>query len=170
MNWAIISTGFIFGTWKFMFAHWITFAAYSIDSLDDILQIFIASTVGAWTTMSVFYFASGYFMKRSAEKQIKAMEEARLKGEIYNPFPPTKTNASKFKRWLYWRLNRIIVWIKKHIGIYGVSMICPILLSVPLGTIVCVKFYGDQRKTFPLMLLGSTLYSFIMCFWIYLVS
>ena len=167
MNWALIGTGFVFGTWKFMFVHWMVYAAYQVDSFNELIQVYGSSTAGAWVTMAVFFFGSSYFMKRAAEKKIKAMEEAKARGEDYDPFPPAKNSFVKLQRWFYWRSNRLIVWIKKNVGIYGVTLIGPLILSVPIGSIVCAKFYGNKRMTFPLMMIGTATYSAIMCAWIY---
>ena len=63
--------------------------------------------------------------------------------------------------------NKSIVWIKRNIGIYGITFLAPLLLSIPVGSIVCAKFYGKQKQTFPLMMIFSAIYSFLMCLWMY---
>ena len=51
--------------------------------------------------------------------------------------------------------------MKMRFGIYGISMFAPLLLSIPLGTIVAAKFYGKERKTFFIIMLGIVLNGFL---------
>jgi hypothetical protein len=154
LNWAVISLGFGMGTIKFLFSHW---AAYAIAdaTIFDLIQIFIATTAGAWLSMSVFYWSSGLLMRKAAEKR-----EAERKLAIENG---TEIKAKK----IFTRTNKTIVWIKMKIGIFGVTLLAPLFLSIPIGSIVCAKFFGDQKKTYPLMLLNTVSYSALMCLWIY---
>ena len=59
------------------------------------------------------------------------------------------------------RTNKLIVKIKKSVGIIGTSFWIPFFLSIPLGSIITAKFYGKQRKTFPLIVLGIFINAFI---------
>ena len=42
-------------------------------------------------------------------------------------------------------------------GIVGISFWVPFLLSVPIGSIITAKFYGDDRRTYPLIVVGMFL-------------
>ncbi|OIQ31889.1 MAG: hypothetical protein BM555_05015 [Crocinitomix sp. MedPE-SWsnd] len=154
LNWGLISLGFGMGTFKFLFSHWLAYAAAD-PTFFDIIQIFIATTVGAWFSMSIFYWSSGILMRRAAKKR-----EEKLKWAADNGIEVKKKKT-------FTRMNKTIVWIKMKIGIFGVTLIAPLFLSIPIGSIVCAKFFGDQKKTFPLMLLNTALYSALMCLWIY---
>ena len=52
------------------------------------------------------------------------------------------------------RFNKFIVKLKRRFGIYGIAFYAPLFLSVPLGSIVTAKFYGKEKRTFPLILIG----------------
>lgn len=157
MNWALISTGFFLGTIKFLFSHWAVFAAFPSTGFATITEIFISTTAGAIISMAVFYFLSDYMMDRAAAKR-KAKRKAILaSGKEY--VPPRK----------FTRLNKFMVRLKMGIGIYGITLLAPLFLSIPLGSIVCAKFYGHHKKTFPLMVLFMSIYSCLMCSLIYLV-
>ncbi|MFT5820781.1 MAG: hypothetical protein ACI8ZM_002029 [Crocinitomix sp.] len=155
MNWAIVSMGFGLGTIKFLFAHWSVYWAFGYGGFDTIIEIFIAATAGAWFGMGICFFSSGFLMKRAAIKREKAIQTALEKG----------TEPKKKK--IFTRTNKLIVWIKRSIGIYGVTLLAPLFLSIPIGSIICAKFYGDQKKTFPLMLIFTASYSALMCLIIY---
>jgi hypothetical protein len=157
MNWGLITTGFIFGTFKFLFAHWTIYFTFDLDGLDSIVEIFISISAGAIATMAVFYFFSDYMMDRAALKRKNKRLDAIKNGIEFIP-------KKKFTR-----MNKALVRVKMKLGIYGVTLLAPLFLSIPLGSVVCAKFYGHHKKTFPLMLLFTTSYSFLMCTLIYLV-
>ncbi|MGB1103208.1 MAG: hypothetical protein ACPG21_06225 [Crocinitomicaceae bacterium] len=158
MNWSLIIFAFGFGTFKFVFVHWGAYAAFGDQSVSSLFQIFISATLGAWITMAVFYYLSEYFMERAHRKKIDKMRKALEAGiEIKQ-----KKNFT--------RINKAIVWIKNTLGLYGVTILAPLFLSIPIGAIVCAKFYGRKKKTFILMLLFTGLYSAIMCLSIYFIK
>lgn len=159
MNWGLMISGFWLGTFKFLFAHWLTFAAaVAIDHKPHFLEIFLSVTIGAWVSMSVFYFLSELLMKAAAKKRKQNYEESKRTGI------PLKVKKK------FTRINKALVKMKLGIGIYGVTLFAPLFLSIPIGSIVCAKFFGDEKKTFPLMLLFTASYSLIMCFFIWLAQ
>lgn len=91
---------------------------------------------------SVFYFSANYFMKRAKAKH-DAIRQKHIDEGI--PFNEKK----KFTRG-----NKFIVKIKMRLGIFGTAMWVPLFLSVPLGSIITAKFYGDDKRTFPIIVLG----------------
>lgn len=42
--------------------------------------------------------------------------------------------------------NRRIIRIKQRFGIWGIALITPLGLSMPVGTFVAERFYKDKRK------------------------
>lgn len=159
LNWGLILTGFGLGTFKFLFAQWGTYGIYHNSVSENpeigILQIYFSVMAGAWVSMASFYFLSGTLMKRAAEKRKRARIEALEKGIEFH-------EKKKFTR-----MNKLIVWIKQNIGIYGVTLIAPLFLSIPLGSIICAKFYGKRKRTFLLMMFFTASYSAVICLWIY---
>lgn len=158
-NIPLFLTGFFFGTFKFLFAHWTTFGAAAGMGYDPhYYEIFISVTSGAWISMAVFYFLSELLMKRAAKKRHNAYHQAKELGiEL----------VAKKK---FTRVNKGLVKMKRTLGIYGVTLLAPLFLSIPIGSIVCAKFFGHKRRTFPLMLIFTASYSFVMCFLIWLLQ
>jgi hypothetical protein len=99
-------------------------------------EITISSALGGSFSSFLFYFAS----ERVISFQKKRLELKALKGNV------------KPKR-KFTRANKWVVKIKQTFGILGITLLAPLLLSVPVGSMVCAKFYSDNRYTFPLMLL-----------------
>lgn len=151
MNWELIGMAFGLGTFKFLIAHWSAYGVFGEVGIQTLVEIFVATTSGAWITMTAFFYSSGYFLRRAAQKRMNIILEARKKG------------IEPKRKKIFTRTNKSIVWIKRSVGIYGITLLAPLFLSIPIGSVVCAKFYREDKKTFPLMLLFTATYSAIMC-------
>lgn len=146
MNFGAYVTFFLLSTIKFLFT---PFAGPGAGL--TFFETYISCVAGGIFSAAVFYFASEYFMKRAHAKKIELQKQAFQNGtELKSKRKFTKT-------------NKFIVRIKFRFGIYGVSMYAPLLLSVPIGSIITAKFYGKQKKTFPLIVLGMGINGFLTC-------
>lgn len=45
------------------------------------------------------------------------------------------------------KMNRFIIKAKKYFGITGIAIITPLVLSLPLGCFLAIRFFGDRKKT-----------------------
>ena len=106
------------------------------------LETYLSCVAGGVFGATVFYFSANYFMKRAKEKHLALRQKHLDEGK---PFVEKK----KFTR-----ANKFIVKVKMRLGIFGTAMWVPLFLSVPLGSIITAKFYGDDKRTFPIIVLG----------------
>lgn len=67
------------------------------------------------------------------------------------------------------KTNRFIIKIKKTMGIYGMAMYVPLFFSIPLGVIITAKFYGKNKMTYPIIILGIFLNGFMTTSLAYLI-
>ncbi|MBC7865670.1 MAG: hypothetical protein IAF38_22030 [Bacteroidia bacterium] len=58
-------------------------------------------------------------------------------------FPNRKLNKKKFTRW-----NRFIIKVKKNFGVVGVACVSTLILSIPLGTFLALRFFGGRKTVF----------------------
>lgn len=105
-------------------------------------ETYFSCVAGALLSATIFYFASEFFMMRAHKKRILIREEA-IRNGIELPY------KKKFTK-----MNKFIVRMKIRFGIFGIAMYAPLFLSVPIGSIVTAKFYGKEKKTFPIIVLG----------------
>ena len=106
------------------------------------VETYIVCVAGALLSDAIFFFSSEYFLIR-AHKKRKEMILKSLETGI-----PLK-QKKKFTK-----TNKLIVRIKHKLGIIGVAFYAPLFLSIPIGTIITAKFYGKEKRTFPLIILG----------------
>ena len=137
MKIGIITSLFLLSTVKFMFA---PLGGPHLEL--TFFETYFACCGGAIFSAILFYFSAEYFLSRSRKKRHEAHQKAKLEGVTLK----TKKNFT--------RMNKLIVRIKKSMGIIGTCFWVPFFLSIPLGSIVTAKFYGKRKKTFPLIIAG----------------
>jgi ABC-type spermidine/putrescine transport system permease subunit I len=137
MNIAILTSIFFLAMVKFMFA--------SIPgSIADIpaWQTYLAACSGGTISAAFFYFSAELFMKMSARKKLEKELLAIKNGK----------EIKQKKKFTY--LNKMVVKLKRSVGIYGITFLAPLFLSVPIGSIISAKFYGKKKITFLLIVIG----------------
>lgn len=60
--------------------------------------------------------------------------------------------------------NKIIIYVKKYFGLIGISIITPLILSVPLGVFLAVRYYKDKGKVIRFMMTSVTCWAVILYF------
>ena len=105
-------------------------------------ETYLSCTFGALLSSTIFYFMAEYFLKKSLEKKIKLLEQAQASGKEIK-------SSKKFTS-----TNKKIIRLKKTLGVFGITFLGPLILSIPVGTIIVAKFFGKQRFTYPLLLLS----------------
>lgn len=137
MNWGGLLTLFGLSIIKFMFAPF----SGPVFNL-TFIETYTACVAGAIISAVVFFYSANYFMHRSKEKRDKKRLELIKQGVPY-------IEKKKFSK-----TNKFVVRMKRSIGIVGISFWAPFFLSIPLGSIIVAKFYGDDKRAFPLIIVG----------------
>lgn len=106
------------------------------------IETYLACVAGAIFSATIFYFSAEYFLLRARRKRHQSYAKSKNEGI------PMKRKRN------FTRMNKLIVRIKKSLGIIGTCFWVPFFLSIPLGSIVTAKFYGKRKKTFLLIVLG----------------
>ena len=63
---------------------------------------------------------------------------------------------------VFTRKNRLVVNVKSKFGIIGLAFLTPCILSIPIGCVIAAKFYFANRRTLPLLLIFTVMWSFIL--------
>ncbi len=153
MQWVALSTVFFTAMVKFMFS-----PALGPALKLSYIETFLANAAGAIVSMTVFYFAAEFFLKRSHKKKVERYRAAVAAGiEVV----PVKSFTKR---------NKTIIRLKNRIGIIPFCFWAPFLLSIPIGTIITAKFFGKRRMSYPLMIIGIFLNNAITVSFVYLIK
>lgn len=128
---------------KFMFAPF-----YGLAFHLSFLETYLCTFIGGLISAIIFYWSAEFLMIRAAKKRKEKLIKAIEKGE---PYVRKRTMT---------RVNKAIVKVKRSIGIWGIALFAPLFLSVPLGSIISAKFYGKDKRTFWIILLGLVINGF----------
>lgn len=105
------------------------------------IETYLSCISGAIFCAIIFYFSAEFFMIRAHKKRKLLIQQAKEKGvELKHKKAFTKT-------------NKAIVRMKR-LGIVGICFYAPFFLSVPIGSIISAKFFGKDKRTFPLIVIG----------------
>lgn len=127
MNLAAYSTGFFMGTVKFMFAA-TSMMVFSVSYWEIVFSTFF----GAFASFNIFFFFSGMLMERAKGKKIEKIKNGTLK--------PKKQFS---------RMNKFIVRLKfSSFGYFVLVIVGPMVLSIPIGSIIIAKFYRRIKFTY----------------------
>ncbi len=62
---------------------------------------------------------------------------------------------------IFTKKNRRIVRIKQQYGLFGIAISTPIILSIPVGVFLVVRYYGITKKGFTYLIASNLVWSFI---------
>ena len=129
----LLLIGFGFGTFKFMFAAYLTYQAAYLSDVDvPYWNVVISTFLGAFVSFNFFFFFSGLLMERAKEKKLIKIKNGTLK---------PKKQFSK--------MNKFIVKMKlSSFGYFVLVIVGPMVLSIPIGSIIIAKFYRRIKFTY----------------------
>ena len=82
----------------------------------------------------------------------------------------TRIKGTVREKKVFTKRNRRIVRIKQRYGLLGIAITTPLLLSIPVGTFLVVRYYRTQGIKFTYLiasnLLWSVLYTLFYTFWV----
>ncbi|MCK6648327.1 MAG: hypothetical protein L6Q66_01615 [Bacteroidia bacterium] len=134
--WEIASV-FLMSTVKFVFGAVPMALAMGFSFFETV----VVTSLGGFTGVLFFVFLSDTLVKK-----IKAQKEKKKNDQTKQP------NKKKFTK-----KNKIIVFIKRKFGIVGISLITPLLLSIPLGSFLAVRYFKNKQQIIAYMF-GSILF------------
>lgn len=122
------------------------------------IQTILNTTIGGWIGVLFFYYAGRYiflhfpFWKRRVRKFYHKLSGIPLH---------TSHTITEPKR-AFTRRNRFIVMIRSRFGFPGLIILTPVLLSIPLGTFLAVRYYSKRRGLLAWLSLSVMVWSVLI--------
>jgi hypothetical protein len=112
------------------------------------LPTFLITTAGGCTGVIIFYHASGWLLDRARRRRIRRMAEGHAPKRSFS------------------RTNRTIVRVKRSQGLSGLAFLTPILISVPIGSVLAAKYFRNDKRTLPVLLISVVAWGIVLTsFW-----
>jgi hypothetical protein len=89
---------------------------------------------------------------------------------LWTKYWPQTLKRNKSTRRVFTARNRRIVSIKRKYGLWGIVLLNPVLLSIPVGSFLMVKYYGLRMKNMLRLLAGQFAWSVIYVLFYYYIK
>ncbi len=141
MSWDVYVYVFFLAHVKFLFAASIAEATTDLNFLEILFHLHLAH---CFVTMFLIWLDRFIFFKNNPSKDRFFLKKSK----------------KNFKK-----RNRIIIRIKNSkLGYLILCSLAPVFLTIPIGTFVVLKFYGDRKLTYWLVFTSLASISFILTF------
>lgn len=121
-NIAGIVAAWLGATVKFALVYPTTVLAFHFTFFEALLFGLTSGMAGVY----FFVYAGDFFMKQAAKL-----------------FPKRE---KKTKRKVFTKRNRQIIYVKNRYGLIGISLISPVLISIPIGCLIAVRFFHNKKQ------------------------
>lgn len=112
------------------------------------METFIYMAIGSSLGMAIFYLAGRRVLEWFRQRFIRRSLERKAKG-----LPPKR---------VFTRTNRMIVKLKGSYGLFGLAVLAPPTLSVPITAVVAAKYFRHDRRTLPTLLISVIIWSVVL--------
>jgi len=141
----------LFSSFKFAATFPLAVARFDFSFLETVL----------WT--NVGGIAGIYFFAYLSEKLIAWWKW------LFRSSRRKRLEEKKEKKKIFTRRNRRIVKIKQKYGLIGIAFITPLLLSIPVGVFLVVRYYHSSKTKYIYLIgsniLWSVIYTGFYMFW-----
>ena len=129
MDWEFYIILFLTAATKFLASPFLGVNGFGFS----VLHTFITISSGGIFGTIIFYSLGTKLINYSQKKRLEKIEKLKRKDK---PLPKIMTKT-----------NKIIIKTKHIFGIWGLAFLTATILSIPIGSIICVKFYRHKKST-----------------------
>ncbi len=140
---------------------------YDFTFFETVLYCVIGGTLGVliFTFFSKKLIDAWHFLKYKIKKTFK--KEAPFSEPIADINSPLEIHyeyvaTSKKDKVIFTPRNRKIVRIWRKYGLFGIALITPVILSIPIGTIIANTLVSDRKKVIIYMFFSVLFWSITM--------
>jgi type IV secretory pathway VirB3-like protein len=87
---------------------------------------------------------------------------------VFSEYLMKKFFPNRKKKRRITRTNRFLIQAKRYFGITGIAAISPLILSIPFGTFLAIRFFGYKNRNRTILYMGiSSAFWTILLYFIY---
>lgn len=99
-------------------------------------ETFLFSSIGGCIGVLIFYRLSDWFISRAL------LRRRRLS-------VPDEKGNTRIAPKVFTRRNRWLIRLKHSSGLRGLAALTPLVLTIPVGSIIAARFFRHDRRTLP---------------------
>jgi hypothetical protein len=126
-------------TWKFAATFPVAIYIFKMSFLETILYTNIGGLLG----IIVFAFVSKVAIR------------------IINSLWPKKADDSKRHKRIFTKRNRRLIFLKNKVGLPGIIILSPVVLSIPVGVLLVTKYFRHRKINYLYLLAGQFVWSIV---------
>jgi hypothetical protein len=131
-----------------------------LESLWVILSSTVFVVKGGLPLSTAFHFSPLHAMGTTSLGGILGVVIfTHLSQWILNRYQDFKKKRRKAQRRRFTWINKTIVRTKIRFGLLGISAITPLLLSLPLGCFLALRYFGNKQKVMAYMMVSVVFWS-----------
>jgi hypothetical protein len=125
---------------KFLFA-----PPYAIGIGYSYLQTFLITTIGGLLGVIFFFYVSELLLTLF-KKFWPVIKKTFSKSEPQSEFNTVDLASDAARKRQFTRKNKFIVNLRRKYGLWGIAILTPVLLSIPLGTFLASKYFKNKKS------------------------
>ncbi|MBC8182301.1 hypothetical protein H8E88_14455 [candidate division KSB1 bacterium] len=122
-------------------------------------QTVIFTTVGGILGFLFFYYMSKWIIKQY--NNYSPVVFSYFTGEKVETAKKKLNHVPQAKK-VFTRRNKLIIKIRNKYGFFGIIILTPVLLSIPIGAFLAQKYYSKKHNMLVYMSISLVLWSFFI--------
>jgi hypothetical protein len=128
-----------FCTWKFAATFPVAVYIMKMSFWETLIYTNIGGVIGA----VIFFYFSDFLIR------------------LWKRYWPESLSVHRRKKKVFTRGNRRFVILRRKYGLPGIVFLSPVLLSIPLGSFLAVKYYGTRTRNIVWLIAGQVFWSLV---------
>jgi hypothetical protein len=124
-------------------------------------ETLLALEVGGIAGYLFFFYASHFVFKQLSAAGDRLYLFTPVKVKFFVDGWRERQRAKREKRKIFTRRNKLIVKLRRRSGMWGIIILTPVLLSIPVGAVLGNKYYSNRKTFLPLMIVSIFLWGII---------
>lgn len=132
------------------------------------IETMLNTTIGGWIGVLFFYYTGRYIFSRfpSWKRRMRSIYHNITGVPLQRRIILNRNNEAHR---VFTRRNRFIVMIRSRFGFPGLIILTPVLLSIPIGTFLVVRYYSSRRGLLGWLSLSVLAWSVVISTFIHIL-
>jgi len=125
--------------------------------------VFFSLISGGTLAFLIYYHVSDILMLYGAYMGPVVSKVLPASWRMANVRRRTRRLTKRRNRKKFTRRNKIVIKFRRNYGMWGIILLTPVLISLPVGAFLLRKYYHETKMALPLMLISIVVEGFILC-------